>query len=117
MSKNRRKLNWSAIKEKMEETTSKKGKQNSVDPRFFTPTPDDEGKYEAKIRFVPGPESSEIILPVVQFFKHIYKNPKNGKVFYEKCPSTPGINQKCPACEEYFNNWENNKFITARMNT
>jgi hypothetical protein len=74
---------------------NKKTEYDNESDLFWKPEQDKAGNASATIRPLPKAEGDE--LPFVQWYSHSLKNPKTGKWYIEKCPTTVGRDE-CPVC-------------------
>jgi len=106
----RRTVDWGAVTD-----TIKKGEQTSFNrddgysENLFTPKLDEQGKYQAIIRFLPRPEGDGNGVPFVKLFNHGFKDV--GGWFIENCPTT--LKNDCPVCKANSEIWDTDE-ATAR---
>lgn len=103
-------IDWDDTLKQINEQTDKKSKY--IDERIYYPKLKDDGTGSAKIRFLPAPDQK---VPWSLIFSHSIYGP-NGW-YIQNCPTTPGIDKQCPACEDNRKVWSENDEDTARKLT
>jgi hypothetical protein len=86
-------LNVEQLKEKM--STSNTSRRGEKDVRMWEPTVDKAGNGLAIIRFLPASKGEDA--PYIKVYSHGFQ--RNGKWYIEECPTTLGVEHKCPVCE------------------
>ena len=104
----RRKFNWEEITQKIVDSDKKKSYNNS-DEGFFQPKYDDEGNFNAIIRFLPQHVDEDF--PFQKVYNHGFKA-DGGGWFIEDCPTT--IGQKCPICTDNSKIYESNQDLAKK---
>jgi len=100
------KLNWDKIKSNIVEREKSKS-FSKVDERLYQPKLNDDGTFQAVIRFLWSPDTD---IPFVKKFSHGFQGP--GGWYIEDCPTTVG--NDCPACKANGVEW--NKGTEAAQN-
>lgn len=103
----RKKIDWNLVTEKIKEVESGK-REFAKEPwkeLIFTPKTNEDGTYEAIIRFLPRPEDDGNGVPFVKLMSHGFQDV--GGWFIENCLTTH--NEQCPVCKENSIAWKAGK--------
>lgn len=105
--KNRSQTNISALTEKLlKESESQNSKSYSENLNEFKLIKDKSGNGRAIIRFLPDPDGGPDEKCYVELYTHAFK--ANNKWLIDNCPTTKGINQPCPICDNNVELWNTN---------
>jgi hypothetical protein len=100
----KRKIDWNVVTSKIQESEKKVSYQNEdgYSEKLYTPKLNDDGSFQAVIRFLPRPEGDGDGVPFVKLMNHGFQDV--GGWFIENCPTS--IGEKCPVCENNSKDWK-----------
>ena len=107
----RRKIDWNKVTKDIKESEKKVTYTNDdgYSEHLFTPKLNDDGSFQAVVRFLPRPEGDGDGVPFVKLMNHGFEDV--GGWFIENCPTT--IGEKCPVCVANGREWKAGNQDTA----
>lgn len=92
----RRKMDWGKVTDKIKDSEKKVSynQDDGYSDKLFVPKLDENGTYQAIVRFLPRPVDDGDGVPFVKMMNHGFSDV--GGWFIENCPTTKG--EKCPVC-------------------